>query len=189
MNSSKLSTLLSILLALTWAVLAASAQQPPPPPTSAANSPSSDTGASKSNSYAFRHEPDATNAQPAPAPLRRSITPKGETLTAACNAAADELKATRTLVSGLESENAALKQRLETEQRITALLTELDQTRTREAEALRSTIASQSATIQAKDSVLAAQDKLITELRRKKSSPWKRVMDVLIGVGVGAMLR
>ncbi|HEX2639370.1 MAG TPA: hypothetical protein VHL50_02315, partial [Pyrinomonadaceae bacterium] len=125
----------------------------------------------------------------APAPLKRGITPKGVTLTAACNAAADELKATRTLVSVLESENAALKQRLETEQRITALLTELDQTRTREAEALRQTIASQSATIQAKDTALAAQDKLIAELRRKKSSPWKRVMDVLVGVGAGMVLR
>ena len=107
----------------------------------------------------------------------------------ACSATADELRATRTLVSLLETENAALKQRLETEQRIITLLTELNQTRTREAEALRSTVASQSATIQAKDTALAAQDKLIAELRRKKSSPWKRVMDVLVGVGVGVILR
>ena len=107
----------------------------------------------------------------------------------ACAAAVDELKATRSLVSVLETENAALKQRLETEQRITALLTALDKSRTRESEALRQTIASQSATIQAKDTALAAQDKLIAELRRKKSSPWKRVMDVLVGVGVGVMLK
>ena len=41
----------------------------------------------------------------------------------------------------------------------------------------------------AKDAVIAGQDKLVNELRRRKTSPWKRLGDVLIGVAAAAILK
>ena len=102
---------------------------------------------------------------------------------------ADELAASRTLITSLENENAALKQRLDTDKRTTALLTELDETRKAEIAALRTALAAKSEALTAKDAVIATQDKLIEILKRKKSSPWKRMADVLIGVGLGILLR
>jgi hypothetical protein len=37
--------------------------------------------------------------------------------------------------------------------------------------------------------VIAAQQKLIDTLKTKKSSPWKRLTDILIGVAAGIVLR
>jgi len=68
------------------------------------------------------------------------------------------------------------------------VLSELDETRKEESEALRSAVAAKNETITAKDAVIATQDKLIETLKRKKSSPWKRLGDVLIGVGIGVLL-
>ena len=110
-------------------------------------------------------------------------------LASACAATADELAASRTLINALENENAALKMRLETEKRTTALLTELNETRKSETEALRTAFAAKNEALTAKDSVIASQDKLIETLKRKKSSPLKRLGDVLIGVGVGIVFR
>jgi hypothetical protein len=110
-------------------------------------------------------------------------------LASACAAAADELAASRTLIDALETENAALKERLDTEKRTTALLTELNETRKSETEALRTALAAKNETFTAKDAVIAGQDKLIETLKRKKSSPWKRIGDVLIGIGVAVVLR
>ena len=109
-------------------------------------------------------------------------------LASACAAGVDELTASRTLIDTLENENAALKTRLETEKRTTALLTELNETRKSETEALRTALAAKNETLTAKDAVIASQDKLIETLKRKKSSPWKRIGDVLIGVGLGVLL-
>jgi septal ring factor EnvC (AmiA/AmiB activator) len=109
-------------------------------------------------------------------------------LASACAAVVDELAASRTLIDTLENENAALKQRLDTEKRATALLTELNETRRSETEALRTALAAKNETLTAKDAVIASQDKLIETLKRKKSSPWKRIGDVLIGVGLGVLL-
>ena len=109
-------------------------------------------------------------------------------LASACAAVVDELAASRTLIDTLENENAALKQRLDTEKRATALLTELNETRKSETEALRTALAAKNETLTAKDAVIASQDKLIETLKRKKSSPWKRIGDVLIGVGLGVLL-
>jgi uncharacterized protein YicC (UPF0701 family) len=106
----------------------------------------------------------------------------------ACSAAADELFASRTLIDALEKENTALKTRHQTDQQMIDLLTELNETRNAEAEALRSTVAAKNETITAKDALIASQDKLIETLKRKKSSPWKRLGDVLIGVGLGTLL-
>lgn len=92
------------------------------------------------------------------------------------------------MITSLENENAALRTRLDTEKRATALLTELNETRKSETGALRTALAAKSEALTAKDAVIASQDKLIETLKRKKSSPWKRIGDVLIGIGVGALL-
>jgi uncharacterized protein YicC (UPF0701 family) len=109
-------------------------------------------------------------------------------LAAACSAAADELIASRALIDALEKENAALKTRHQTDQQMIDLLTELNETRKAEADALRSALATKNEALAAKDAVVASQDKLIETLKRKKSSPWKRLGDVLIGVGIGILL-
>jgi chromosome segregation ATPase len=110
-------------------------------------------------------------------------------LASACAAAADELAASRTLITALENENSALRTRLDTEKRTAVLLTELNETRKSETEALRTALAAKNEALTAKDSVIASQEKLIETLKRKKSSPWKRIGDVLIGVGLGIFLR
>jgi uncharacterized protein YicC (UPF0701 family) len=106
----------------------------------------------------------------------------------ACSATADELIASRALIDALEHDNAALKQRLEIEKQTTQLLTELDQTRKSESEALRSVVAAKNEALSAKDAVIASQNKLIEALKKKKSSQWKRIGDVLIGIGLGTLL-
>lgn len=104
-------------------------------------------------------------------------------------AAADDLDKTRVLVRELESENLLLTERLETEKRTTALLTELNETRKSESETLRITVAAKNETITAKDAVIVSQDKLIETLKRKKASIWRRLGDVLIGAAAIAVLR
>lgn len=106
----------------------------------------------------------------------------------ACNVAIEELNASRRLIGLLEQENALLKDRLETEGRSTSLLTELNETRRAEGDALRNVVAAKNETIFAKDAVIANQEKLIELLKAKKSSPWKRLGDVLIGVAAGALI-
>jgi hypothetical protein len=108
---------------------------------------------------------------------------------AACAAAVDDLKATRTLVEALESENALLKDRLDTEIRSNAILSELDDTRHAETEALRAALAAKNETIAAKDASLASQDKLIEVLKKKKSSPLKRLGDILVGAAIFAIFK
>ena len=103
--------------------------------------------------------------------------------------AIEELNASRRLIGLLEQENALLKDRLETEGRSTSLLTELNETRRAEGDALRNVVAAKNETIFAKDAVIANQEKLIELLKAKKSSPWKRLGDVLIGVAAGALIR
>ena len=68
------------------------------------------------------------------------------------------------------------------------VLTELNETRKAESEAIRSTLAAKNEALTAKDAVSASQDKLIETLKRKKPSPWKRLGDVLIGIGIGTLL-
>ena len=107
----------------------------------------------------------------------------------ACAAAAEELRQIRALVTALEKEKAALRQRLEVALRTEMILNELNETRRSETEALRLTVAAKNETITAKDAAIARQDEQAAELRRRKTSPWKRVGDVLIGIGVSAILR
>jgi uncharacterized protein YicC (UPF0701 family) len=86
-------------------------------------------------------------------------------------------------------ENSALKLRLETEKRANALLTELNETRRAEGEALKTTVAAKNETIAAKDTAIAAQDKLIGTLKTKKRSLWSRIADIAIGAAIGAVLK
>ena len=104
-------------------------------------------------------------------------------------AAANELEQTRLLVGELETENQLLTERLATEKLATTLLTELNQTRRSETEALRSTIAAKNETITAKDAVISTQDKLIVSLKGKKSSVWRRLGDIIIGAATIAVLK
>ena len=89
----------------------------------------------------------------------------------------------------LERENGLLKERLDTEKLANSLLTELSGSRRAENEALRNALAAKNETIFAKEAVIASQEKLIAALQKRKSSPWKRIGDVLIGVAAGAILR
>ena len=104
-------------------------------------------------------------------------------------ATAVELEKARVLVTAIETENRLLAERLETEKQTSAVLTELDETRKSEAEALRSAIAAKNETIVAKDAVIASQDKLVEALKKKKASPWRRIGDILIGAAAVAILR
>lgn len=107
----------------------------------------------------------------------------------ACNAAADELRVSRILTDALDTENAALRVRLETEKRANELLAELNETRRAESEALKTAVAAKNETIAAKDAAIAAQEKLIEQLKTKKRSPWSRVADILLAAGVMAILK
>jgi len=118
----------------------------------------------------------------------RAGSPRSDIVTA-CAATVDELKASRLLIDALDAENGSLKSRLETEKRTTAIFTELNETRKSETEALRNAIFAKNETIVARDAVIATQDKLIEALKAKKPNPWRRIGDILLGVGVMAVLR
>ena len=104
-------------------------------------------------------------------------------------AAAVELEKSRSLISSLESENRLLSARLETEKRTTDILTEINETRKSETDALRSVVGAKNETIAAKDAVIVSQDKLVEALKKKKTSPWRRVGDILIGVAALAIFK
>lgn len=128
-----------------------------------------------------------------PTPSARGLDPSAIRadvgLRSACLAAAADLEATRRLADALTAENAALMERLETEKRASAVFAELDTARRSEAGALRQAIAAGERVIAAKNGEIAARDKLIDELRRRRSSPWRRLGDILIGAAVTAILK
>ena len=99
------------------------------------------------------------------------------------------MTASRRLIELLESETALLKDRLATEKQTTSLLLELTATQKAESEALRNAINAKNETIAAKDKVIETQSKLVDALNKKKTSPWKRIGDVLIGVAAGMVFR
>lgn len=123
--------------------------------------------------------------------------PKADTLVSrqsagligACATAVEELKATRELVDAMGAENTALKKQLATTKQSIELLNELNETRKSETASLRETVTAKNEAIAAKDAVIASQDKLIEALKKKRSSPWKRIRDVLIGAAIVAVLR
>lgn len=101
----------------------------------------------------------------------------------------NELTASRKLIDALERENRALTERLETSRRTESVLSELSLARRSENEALLASIAAKNETIAAKNAAIAKQDELIGELKNRKTSPWKRVGDILIGVAVTSLLK
>lgn len=171
MTNWKSSVLIAAMLMLAWIAPATDAQSPPTPPNSAKSSPTPDT--------------DVRSRRKAAGGRRENA----KAIIASCAAAADDLIATRSLVEALDSENKAIQTRLDTEKRTTAMLLELNETRKSENAALRTAVAAKNETIAAKDAVIAAQDKLVTGLKSKRSSPWKRLGDVLIGVAIAAILK
>ncbi len=100
----------------------------------------------------------------------------------------DELELADRLIVALERENAALKERLDTERAANAVLIELNETRKTESAALREALAAKNETIAAKDEVIDAQDNLIGELKQRTTSIWKRIGDIAIGL-LGAFRR
>lgn len=107
----------------------------------------------------------------------------------ACAAAVEELAKTRRFVTALEEENRMLSERLETANKSSTLLRELNETRKSEADAIKAAIAAKNETIAAKDAVISKQEEFVRELKLKKSSPWKRLGDVLLGVAIFAVLK
>ncbi|MBX3294785.1 MAG: hypothetical protein KF762_03655 [Acidobacteria bacterium] len=101
----------------------------------------------------------------------------------------EEIRLADRLIAALESENAALRLRLETEKAANATLRELNETRRAEANALREALAAKNEAIAAKDAALAAQQKLIAELKKRRTSLWKRLGDIAVGVALGAIFR
>ena len=168
------------LLAAAFAVLALSAQSTAQTPNSALSSPNSATRASEASE---RRLPACTHSTQA------GCLRSGDNIINACSAAVDELAKTRLLADALELENKLLNERLETEKQHVVLLSELKATRKSENEALRTAIAAKNETIAAKDVVIVGQDKLVEALKQKKTSPWKRIGDVLLGAAVFAILK
>ncbi len=107
----------------------------------------------------------------------------------ACSAAADELSRTRVLVSALESENAAVKARLESEQKIASVVEQIATSRAAESAALRAAVKAKDETIAAKDALVANRNALIETLRKKPRSPLKRIGDILIGAAIFAIFK
>lgn len=105
------------------------------------------------------------------------------------NSLSEELRLSTLLIEALERENSALRQRLEAEKNTNALLTELAKTRKTEAAALRETINAKNDTIAAKQSVIDAQEKLLSELKKRRTSIWKRILDIAAGVAIGVILK
>ena len=179
MTNYRNSLLILALLAAASMPLAVPAQSPQPPTNSAKSSPTSDTRAGTRAPLPAR---DDTGQHEQASSLRSDAI-------GACAAVVEELKASRALIDALDAENAGLRTRLDTERRSFAILTELNETRRNEADALRSAMTAKNEAIRAKDDVIAAQTKLIDELKRKRPSLWRRIGDVLIGAGAIAVLR
>lgn len=134
------------------------------------------------------HAAHAQTRQPSPSSATNSKTSATNAISA-CSAAVDELIASRRLIDALDAENAGLKTSLETAHQLTTTLTELNNTRKSEGEALRTAIQAKNEALAAKDALLASQDKLIAELKRKRPSVWRRLGDILLGAGVIAILK
>ncbi len=130
---------------------------------------------------------DASKTSAIPAANDRSIS--CSQIISACAHTADELDAQRKLTAALETENAALRERLATESRSVRLLAELDETRRRENEALRTALAAKDDAIAARDAVIRSQEKLAEALRARKPSAWKQITGILIGAAVVAVLK
>lgn len=131
---------------------------------------------------------DAVVARGQGCPRSDAVNAPDADVISACMGAAVELQRSRLLIDALEGENAALNERLDTEKRATAILTELNETRKRETDALATVIAAKNETIAARDAVITTQDKLIDALKKKKPSPFRRIGDILLGAAAAIVL-
>ena len=185
---------IQVLRALMLLALAAFAPSIVQAQNSAAGSKNSGTDASRETAGGSKSKVQGSKAEienhpPAKAvPLLRKEGSLQDLINS-CAAAVEDLAKTRILAEALERENGLLRERLETEKRTSAVLLELNETRKAEAVSLRETVAAKNEALSAKDQVIAAQDKLIETLKKKKTSPLKRLGDVLIGVGLLAVFR
>lgn len=100
-----------------------------------------------------------------------------------------ELEAARNLIAASETETQLLRDRLETEKRLTQTLEALAASQRSETQALRSALDANAEALAAKNSVIASHEKLIAELKRNKSSPWRRIGDVLAGAAAVMLLK
>ena len=107
----------------------------------------------------------------------------------ACAAAADELSGSRLLISALEEENAALRNRLEIETQISSHLAEAKESREAETAALHLALTAKDETIAAKDAVIDNRERVIAELKKKSRSPIKRITDILVGAAIFAIIK
>lgn len=82
-----------------------------------------------------------------------------------------------------------MRERLDTEKRTTHLLGQLNQARTAETDALRTALAARNAETDAKDAVIEKQAEMISLLKQKRTSPWRRIGDVLIGAAAALILK
>ena len=184
MKNLKLSAAMWLMLGVMLNVHGVSGQSTPPPTNSAPGSERSDIlaegGIASKGLGGTSTEKQSFSARQVGKP---------QEVERACAAAVSELEASRRLLELLERENRLLKDRLETETRTTVILTELNASRKAESDALRTALAAKSETLAAKGEVIASQQKLIDSLKAKKSSPWKRLGDILIGVAAGALIR
>lgn len=98
-------------------------------------------------------------------------------------AAAVDLESTRELAAELDKKSELLTERLRSEENANGLAAEMIRTQASAISSLKDAIKAKDDAAGSKDAVIAAQEKLIESLRRKRSSPWSRIRDILIGAG------
>jgi len=131
-------------------------------------------------------------SKPQPTPTPPSVPPERtvtQGLIDACAATVNDLEKSRAYIAALETENKLIRERLDTEKRTAATLSELNETRRAETSALRGVVEAKNEALAAKNEVIANQEKLIAELKKKKTSIWRRIGDVALGVAIIAVLR
>ena len=83
-----------------------------------------------------------------------------------------------------------LRRSLETANRaLRRYLKEAEAVRGSEVDAVRLSYSAATRVIAAKDAEIAARDRLIESLRKKRASPWRRLGDILIGAAAVAVLK
>lgn len=83
----------------------------------------------------------------------------------------------------------ALGGRVETEKEKSAVLTELAESRRREAESYKSANDALKTAIDAKNQIIANKDKEIEILKKKKSSLFDGLKKIAVGVAIGAVVK
>lgn len=138
--------------------------------------------------FVFLLQPGKTSAQTSSSSDSKLVTVKQETLDLASKAL-DELEVQDKLVASQERELSLISDRLEAEKQKTTLLAELAASRTKEAESYKAAADSAKEAIAAKDQIIANKDKEVELLKKKKPSVLSIVRNVMIGVGIGMVLK